>query len=419
MAVANRVEDVVCDFIQQAIKKWDDAPVTLSPDAEWQKLRAAGTELWLDTGDIDAAKKSLTAEFTALTTNNTLLNKEIQRGVYDETIAEASAALKQAVPEISQQEQVLEIAFILNALHAQRLVNIFGLKVSVELHTDLALELDASVTYGRRYHRINPEMFIVKVPLTPAGYLSARRLKADGIPINFTLGFSARHNYVAARVAKVDYVNVFMGRLGAFVADNGLGDGSAIGEKTTLASQRALIALRQSGDAPTKQIGASMRTGEQVPALAGLDVYTMPPGVADGYREAPQEAVPPRIEEDPPVPLADGVQAAQFGAVSCWEISDAFKAAVDALVAQDLDGMTGDALQDHFHAQGLGGFLPRWSDADLATSREEGKIPKLENWKDRLASGAVALEALMNLAALQSFTTDQEAMDARVREHLG
>ena len=37
-----------------------------------------GSELWLDTGDIEAAAEPWTEEFTALTTNNTLLNAEVQ-----------------------------------------------------------------------------------------------------------------------------------------------------------------------------------------------------------------------------------------------------------------------------------------------------------------------------------------------------
>src|SRR5690606_26990282 len=154
--------------------------------------------LWLDTGDIDEAKKLLTAEFEALTTNNTLLNKEIQKGQYDEFVVTAANALREIAPGISDEELMLEIGFVLNAHHGLRLVEQFDAKVSVELHTDLSHDVEASVRYGLRYFAICPERFIVKVPLTPAGYLAARKLRQAEVPINFTLGFSARHNHLAA-----------------------------------------------------------------------------------------------------------------------------------------------------------------------------------------------------------------------------
>ena len=59
---------------------------TFPEDARWQALQAAGTELWLDTGDIESARKLWTREFAALTTNNTLLNNEVQRGQYDDLV---------------------------------------------------------------------------------------------------------------------------------------------------------------------------------------------------------------------------------------------------------------------------------------------------------------------------------------------
>ena len=59
----------------------------------WGRLRELGSELWLDTGDVEAAGDHWTREFTALTTNNTLLNREVQKGMYDELIPSAAAVL--------------------------------------------------------------------------------------------------------------------------------------------------------------------------------------------------------------------------------------------------------------------------------------------------------------------------------------
>src|SRR6185295_5587676 len=97
-------------------------------------------------------------EFTALTTNNTLLNKEVQKGIYDSVIKEAGPLLA----GLGEAERVVEIAFILNALHGLRLVQTFGARVSVELHTATADDTEAAVAYGRRFHKISPDRFIVK-----------------------------------------------------------------------------------------------------------------------------------------------------------------------------------------------------------------------------------------------------------------
>lgn len=91
--------------------------ISAKADPFWQSLRDAGTQLWLDTGDMDEAEKNWSAEMTALTTNNTLVNKEIQKGIYDDFIAQA----REIVSELPVEEQIVEIAFILNARHGMRL----------------------------------------------------------------------------------------------------------------------------------------------------------------------------------------------------------------------------------------------------------------------------------------------------------
>ena len=75
-------------------------------------------------------------------------------------------------------------------------------------------------------------------------------------------------------------------------------------------------------------------------------------------------------------------------------------------------------LQTHFEKAGLGDFLPRWSDKDIQTATKDGKIPAYVTWKDRLGSGKIGLDALINLSALYSFATDQGALDDRIRSLL-
>jgi transaldolase len=392
--------------------------VAVKDDPEWRKMRDTGTRLWLDTGDIDEASKLWNSSFDALTTNNTLLNKEIQKGIYDDLVAKAARVVLDAAPKIGEQDLILEIAFILNAHHALRLVDRFDANVSVELHTDLAGDVERTVAYGKRYFAICPERFYVKVPLTPAGYLGARKLVQAGIPINFTLGFSARHNYVAALLTQPRFVNVFLGRLNSFVADYKLGSGQNVGEKATLATQRELLALRKSGRSKTHLIAASIRSGEQIGALAGVDVHTMPTKAAAEYRAKPLPNPTSQVANDPDVPLAPGVTLAQFNGETLWTVPQKFKDAVDDLLRKNLDTLKPDDLQTHFEKAGFGDFLPRWSAADIQTATKDGKIPVFATWKDRLATGKVGLDALMNLSALYSFATDQKALDDRIRSLL-
>ena len=387
-------------------------------NAAWARLRELGSDLWLDTGDIDAAGELWTAEFTALTTNNTLLNREVQKGVYDEAIPRIGELLDRY--DLDERGRTLERAFVLNAMHALRLVERFDAHVSVEEHTDLAHDVDRTVETARRYHEICPERFIVKVPLTPAGILATRRLAREGIAVNHTLGFSARQNYVVTRLAGPAFVNVFLGRLNSFVADNGLGDGQYVGERATLASQAQIRRLRDSRKTPTRQIGASFRAGEQVCNLAGVDVLTMPPKVARQFLDL---GIPPgefedRTGKDYEATLADGVDCRETGLATLWDVGPEVAACLDDLEKEDLDRFSPGDLVTYFADHGCGDLLVDWSEPQVATSAEEGKIPRMEHWKAPLAGGEIGLDALMNLAGLNSFIADQKAMDEKVRQTL-
>ena len=378
----------------------------------WRRMKELGSELWLDTGDIDAIETLWTREFSALTTNNTLLNREVQKGTYDELVPGAAAALRQACPELDDATLIREIAFVLNAYHALRLVERFDAFVSVEEHTDLAHDAEAAVAYARRYHAICPERFIVKLPMTAAGLLAARQLGRDGVPINLTLGFSARQNVLTSVFARPTYCNVFLGRLNSVVPTNGLGGGEYVGERTTAASQQRIAAIPEPA---TKQIAASIRSGAQVRDLAGVDVLTIPPAAASGFLELgidPAE-LQDGVGNDYEPKWADGVSPEAYGLDTLWHVPYGIEDAVGEVASQaDIDG---PALLGRIADAGLGGALPKWSEADVSRATADGKIPKLDAWMDRLTTGKVGLDALMNLHGLQSFATDQKAMDDRIR----
>jgi transaldolase len=392
---------------------------TFGTDAVWSRLRQLGSELWLDTGSIEEAGKFWTQEFSALTTNNTLLNKEVQTGRYDSLITDADRMLM-AISAISEEKRILEIAFILNAWHGLRLVERFDAYVSVEEHTALAHDVDGAVSYAKRFYAVCPQRFIIKIPFTPAGLLATRKVSAEGIPVNHTLGFSARQNYVIARVGKPAYVNVFLGRLNSFIADNNLGDGAYVGEKATLASQAAVRKLRRQKLSPSRQIGASFRAGPQVRDLAGIDVMTMPPKVAGQFRDlglaVGQIVDKTAADYRPGVNPEVGIEAIRLNTL--WDIDDALIGCVDALEKENLDSFTPGDLVDFFNEHRCGDVMVRWSDSQIQTSTQEGKIPGLDNWRGALADKSIGLDSLMNLAGLCSFAVDQKAMDDRVRQVL-
>jgi transaldolase len=397
------LRSTIRDFILSGIY---ETPLKSHPDPFWQNLKKTGTELWLDTGDIEEASKIWTAEMTALTTNNTLLNTEIQKGIYDDLILRARDILK----DLPRKQQVIEIAFILNAHHGMRLSRKFNANVSVELHTDTANDLEAIIKYGRRYAEINPDHFFVKVPYTATGLLGARSLHEKGVRINFTLEFSARQNLLATAIAQPDYVNVFLGRIGAYCKENGLGSGDGAGERTVISSNGWVKKMNQQYGLSTKLIAASLRNASQLESLAGTDVYTMPVKVAQEGRSTLSGNFTSKLKENYSVDL--NKQAEGIFMEKCWDVSEK-----ELLLVRDIvDELPccGDALVDLARKAGCSDMFPELSQADRDQISKDGKIPKHEHWVQRIKSGEIAVDTLLNLAGLASFTHDQAQLDHHI-----
>jgi transaldolase len=398
--IRKQIENLVIEDIHSHIRK-----VTPSSSSFWKSLKNCGTELWLDTGDIDEASKIWSSEMSGLTTNNTLLNKEIQKGIYDSFIEKANKFLK----DLDIRDRIREIAFILNARHGLTISQIFGCKVSVELHTNLAHDLRGIVDYGHRFHSICPDQFIVKVPYTPTGLLGARKLGEAGIPVNFTLGFSARQNLLATLVAKPGYVNVFLGRIGAYFKSNGLGDGSYAGEKTTLESQKI---VNKYGKNHTKQIAASIRSADQLELLAGTDVHTIPTSVANDAVKSLSGEFISKTDSNYNVILAGNADKESVKAEKLWDISDN-----ELKLALSLDNKlpaSGSELADRTTGYGCIDMFPVLSEDEIMTISADGKIPVHSKWANRIKRGDIAIDTLLNLAGLASFANDQSELDKRI-----
>src|SRR5438105_1113420 len=84
-------------------------PAPAAPTADepaWQALRAHAFRLWLDTGDLEEAAALWSPQFGGLTTNNTLVNNEVQKGAHDELIRRAGAELRAAAPSLPEEELI-------------------------------------------------------------------------------------------------------------------------------------------------------------------------------------------------------------------------------------------------------------------------------------------------------------------------
>ncbi|HIE72233.1 MAG TPA: transaldolase [Planctomycetes bacterium] len=338
----------------------------------------------------------------------------MQKGIYDELVPSTAKLLRDK--GVSGDEIVQEIAFVLNAVHGLKLARTFDADVSVELHTAISNDAEASYQYGKRFHAICPDRFIVKVPMTPAGLLAARRLSNDGIRLNFTLGFSARQNWLIAAVAQPAWVNVFMGRIGAFIADNKLGDGKNSGEKATLASQRALRRMRDGGGPDVRQIGASIRNGDQVNDLLGLDVFTIPTGAAKGFVDLNPDVstIVDKTGNDPTVTFADGIDAAAEGLNCFWDVDANFEKAAAAAAALDANSATAKDVLAALSDNGAADLFAQYDADEAAKISGDGKIPVYATWKDRVKAGTASWDGTLTAAALASFTKDQNALDARI-----
>ncbi len=393
----------ISDFLW---KDLTEKRIAAKPDKFWNSLLNAGTELWLDTGDMEEAESNWTAEMSALTTNNTLLNNEIQKGIYDVFIYE----VKNLVRELPLQEKVKEIAFILNARHALRLATRFGGLVSVELHTDTAHDIKAIEYYGKRFHDISPDQFIIKVPYSAEGLIGARRLKEAGVKINFTLGFSARENVLVTSLARPDYANVFLGRIGAFIKDNKLGDGTGAGEMAVISSQNWVTGLSAKNPWQTKLIAASLRSYEQLELLAGCDVFTMPPKVAAAGHKSIKGNFSSKMHKNYKVDMSPAGKKA--GLEKFWTVDDKVIALAEKLSKKVPS--SGAELIDTAHREGCEDMFPVLSKEEKTLIAEGGKIPVYSKWTSKISEGKIAPDTLLTLAGVASFTADQKMLDDRI-----
>ena len=147
--VSGELDDVIHEIA--GMELGNDQPVFQS-DPTMARFKETGTELWIDTGDLEKAQSIWKSEFSALTTNNTLANQVVQTGVMDEVIHQTISRLNEVASGLTKEERVTEVGFVINCRIALRLVRAFKTKVSIELHPSMSRNIGRTLDYARRYY---------------------------------------------------------------------------------------------------------------------------------------------------------------------------------------------------------------------------------------------------------------------------
>ena len=162
-------------------------------------------------------------------------------------------------------------------------------RVSTEVDARLSFDEEATLASARRlialYEEagVGRERVLIKVAATWEGIAAAKVLEAEGVHVNATLVFGF-HQAVLASQSNVTLVSPFVAR----VTDHVCGgrqrpdDGSQSGAQSAgvVAVSKIYNYFRKHGFS-TVVMPASLRTIEEVEALAGVDLFTMPPALLD------------------------------------------------------------------------------------------------------------------------------------------
>ena len=185
-------------------------------------------------------------------------------------------------------------------------------RVSTEVDARLSFDEAGTVATARRlialYEAagVSRERVLIKVAATWEGVTAARTLEAEGIHVNATLLFGF-HQAVLCGQAGVTLVSPFVARVTDFACggrsrpDDGSQDGAL--SAGVIAVARCYNYLRKHGY-KTVVMPASLRTTDEVAALAGIDLYTMPPSLLDRLASS-EEVLERRLSPELAASIAD------------------------------------------------------------------------------------------------------------------
>jgi len=159
-----------------------------------------------------------------------------------------------------------------------------------------------------------------------------------------------------------------------------------------------------------------MRDTSQVASLAGVDVFTVPTKVALSSITEIKEKFFSRRDRDYPVHMDTVKDQDSIRIEKLWNYTEA-----EHNFAHYIDDNSVESPEELIkiaHSYGLQDMFPVLSSTEMKQIATDGKIPVHKNWIGHIKSGKIAIDSLLNLAGLASFTADQSALDGRIRSLL-
>jgi len=399
-------------------------------------LKEAGTQhIYTDTADRAELDDLLTVEETETslkvieeidgnTTNQVLVARVLDRYLgegEDADIVDWVKVMQSAAPDLSLSEAIALIYTVINGQLGRNLKTYYGTgkdwEISLELHTNLAPNIEDSKRIGRHLVRMLPGSF-VKVACTPHhphAFLIARDLEREGIPVNFTTTFSARQVAAAAILSNVTRTNIFMGRL-----NQGL-ESELLGEQVDLVAQRTLNQLRDELNVKTQLIVASIRSWKTMVYAAGCDVFTVPyPALKDflNQTEVSADEIRNRVNDDYSGNLGTSQNVLdKIGKTrleSLYTVEPEFiEFLKEVRNGSDFDDLDGEGLYQKFAEAGYDDMFYSPTEDDWHELKKN-KLPDL----DSLLTAKLALDTLYSLLAFADFTKFQDEMDERIANRI-
>ncbi|MCE1162442.1 MAG: transaldolase [Thiomonas sp.] len=261
---------------------------------------AASTVVVVDTADLDLLSRWNARDAT---TNPSLIRKAAADPRYAGLVASAVRGSADAHDRLD----ALLVAFGLEIL--QRLPGRVSTEVDARLSHDTEATLQRARALMARYAAagVPRDRVLIKIAATWEGIVAARVLEAEGIHCNLTLLFSFTQAQACA-AAGVKLISPFVGRITDW---HRLQAGAAWDAETHRGANdpgvQAVVRIwryyKQHG-VPTEVMGASFRDIDQIAALSGCDLLTIPPALLDALAVSDQ-AMPRQLDVARPGPVID------------------------------------------------------------------------------------------------------------------
>lgn len=244
------------------------------PLSQLDQLRALGTVVVADTGDISAIKAHMP---TDATTNPSLLLAAASMPEYGHLIDDAIAF---GEGDLTRTMDKLAVNF------GVEILGIVSGVVSTEVDARLSFDADATVAKARELIQlyklagVGKDRVLIKIASTWEGMQAARILESEGIHVNMTLMFSLCQA-VAAAEAGATLVSPFVGRiLDWYKANSELGQYKPE-DDPGVKSVREIWTYFTKFGYKTIVMGASFRNKDEILELAGCQKLTIGPKFLD------------------------------------------------------------------------------------------------------------------------------------------